>query len=142
MTDSTSESKQVKLIEALNRNMNEEFKATLQYICHRIASKDQNNMLAESFKTAALDEMTHILYFSDLITKYGGKPRPIKTIDGIIKPVDQKIIVKKLETTSTFLSRAKINILLLKLSTSLQILLIALPLFSFFLEKRLSLLLI
>jgi bacterioferritin (cytochrome b1) len=55
--------------------MNQELRATFQYICHRISAMDSNGLLAESFKTAALDEMTHILYFSDLITKYGGKPR-------------------------------------------------------------------
>jgi len=63
------------LLAALNLNMNQELRATFQYICHRIAAKDSNVLLAESFKTAALDEMTHILYFSDLITKYGGKPQ-------------------------------------------------------------------
>ena len=55
--------------------MNEEFRATLQYICHRISSKGKDELLTESFKTAALDEMTHILFFSDLIRKYGGEPR-------------------------------------------------------------------
>ena len=60
------------LLEALNRNMNEEFRATLQYICHRILAKGKNSVLSESFKSAALDEMSHILFFSDLITKYGG----------------------------------------------------------------------
>jgi bacterioferritin (cytochrome b1) len=55
--------------------MNEEIRATMQYICHRISSKGQEEVLAESFKTAALDEMSHILYFSDLITKFGGTPR-------------------------------------------------------------------
>ena len=63
------------LLAALNLNMNQELRATFQYICHRIAAKDSNVLLAESFKTAALDEMTHILYFSDLITKCGGKPQ-------------------------------------------------------------------
>jgi bacterioferritin (cytochrome b1) len=60
------------LLEALNHNMNEEFRATLQYICHRILARGQNPVLAESFKSAALDEMSHILFFSDLIEKYGG----------------------------------------------------------------------
>ena len=64
-----------KLLHALNLNMNQELRATFQYICHRISAMDTNTLLAESFKTAALDEMTHILYFSDLITKYGGKPQ-------------------------------------------------------------------
>ena len=62
------------ILEVLNLNMNEEFRATLQYICHRILAQDHNPVLAESFKSAALDEMAHILFFSDLITKYGGKP--------------------------------------------------------------------
>lgn len=64
-----------KLLDALTLNMNQELRATFQYICHRISAMDSNTLLAESFKTAALDEMTHILYFSDLITKYGGKPQ-------------------------------------------------------------------
>lgn len=63
------------ILEALELNVNEEFRATLQYICHRISSKGKNELLTESFKTAALDEMTHILFFSDLIRKYGGEPR-------------------------------------------------------------------
>jgi len=62
-------------LEALELNVNEEFRATLQYICHRISSKGKDELLTESFKTAALDEMTHILFFSDLIRKYGGEPR-------------------------------------------------------------------
>jgi len=60
------------LLEALTINMNEEFRATLQYVCHRILAKDKKAVLAESFKSAALDEMSHILFFSDLITKYDG----------------------------------------------------------------------
>ena len=74
MNDSTQEDNRKKLLDALNLNMNEELRATFQYICHRIAAHTTNPLLAESFKTAALDEMTHILYFSDLMTKYGGKP--------------------------------------------------------------------
>ena len=62
------------MLEALGQNMNEEFRATLQYICHRIMVQEHDPILSESFKSAALDEMVHILYFSDLITKYGGKP--------------------------------------------------------------------
>jgi len=46
----------------------------MQYICHRISAQGKNSMLAEAFKTAALDEMAHILYFSDMITKLGGDP--------------------------------------------------------------------
>lgn len=63
------------ILEALELNMNEEFRATFQYICHRISSKRKDELLTESFKTAALDEMTHILFFSDLISKYGGEPK-------------------------------------------------------------------
>ena len=63
------------ILEALELNVNEEFRATLQYICHRISAKGKDELLTESFKTAALDEMTHILFFSDLIRKYGGEPR-------------------------------------------------------------------
>ena len=62
------------ILNALEFNMNEEFRATLQYICHRISSKGKDELLSESFKTAALDEMTHILFFSDLISKHGGEP--------------------------------------------------------------------
>jgi len=67
-----SDNDRKEVLEALNRNMNEEFRATLQYICHRILAKEKKAVLAESFKSAALDEMSHILFFSDLITKYGG----------------------------------------------------------------------
>ena len=75
MNKNKEENSRNKLIDALNINMNQELRATFQYICHRISAMDSNTLLAESFKTAALDEMTHILYFSDLITKYGGKPQ-------------------------------------------------------------------
>jgi bacterioferritin (cytochrome b1) len=75
MTENKEDNKKQVLLEALNFNMNQELRATFQYICHRISAMDSNTLLAESFKTAALDEMTHILYFSDLITKYGGKPQ-------------------------------------------------------------------
>jgi bacterioferritin (cytochrome b1) len=67
-----NETDRKELLDALNQNMNEEFRATLQYICHRILARKNNSVLAESFKSAALDEMSHILYFSDLIEKYGG----------------------------------------------------------------------
>ena len=75
MTENKVDISKQKLLDALNLNMNQELRATFQYICHRISAMDSNALLAESFKTAALDEMTHILYFSDLITKYGGKPQ-------------------------------------------------------------------
>jgi bacterioferritin (cytochrome b1) len=70
-----NESDRQELLSALQSNMNEEFRATLQYICHRILAKDRDQVLAESFKSAGLDEMSHILFFSDLISKYGGQPR-------------------------------------------------------------------
>lgn len=63
------------ILEYLNLNMNEEFRATLQYICHRITAQGIDSLLAESFKSAALDEMAHILFFSDLITKHGETPQ-------------------------------------------------------------------
>ena len=75
MINSNKEKRNEALLDAFNLNMNQELRATFQYICHRIAAHGSNSLLAESFKTAALDEMTHILYFSDLITKYGGKPQ-------------------------------------------------------------------
>ena len=62
------------MLDALNGNMNTEFRAVLQYICHHISAKNQDILLAESFKTAALDEMSHMLFFSDLISRYGGTP--------------------------------------------------------------------
>ena len=62
------------MLDALNNNMNSEFRAVLQYICHRISARNQDSMLAESFKSAALDEMSHMLFFSDLISRYGGTP--------------------------------------------------------------------
>ena len=63
------------MLRCLTENMNEEFRATLQYICHRIAARSMDEVLSDSFKSAALDEMAHILFFSDMITKYGGTPR-------------------------------------------------------------------
>lgn len=91
--DSDQEKKRV--LEILEQNMNEEFAATLQYICHRISSKGKNDMLAEAFKSAALDEMAHILFFSDLITKLGGTPRfsdwDIDKSDNLKMMLDQDI---------------------------------------------------
>jgi len=69
-----SEEKKQLVMDCLEENMNEEYRATLQYICHRISAQGKNSMLAEAFKTAALDEMAHILFFSDMITKLGGDP--------------------------------------------------------------------
>jgi len=74
MDTRSKENNREMLLDALNLNMNEELRATFQYICHRIAAHPTNRLLAESFKTAALDEMSHILYFSDLLSKYGGSP--------------------------------------------------------------------
>jgi len=62
------------IIDLLQENMNAEFRATLQYICHRISVYSRDSVLGESFKSAALDEMAHILYFSDMIDKLGGSP--------------------------------------------------------------------
>ncbi|MEI6127185.1 MAG: ferritin-like domain-containing protein [Pseudomonadota bacterium] len=69
-----SDKEREEIISSLQLNMNEEFRATMQYICHRISAKGRDDVLADSFKSAALDEMAHILFFSDLITKYGGTP--------------------------------------------------------------------
>jgi bacterioferritin (cytochrome b1) len=76
------------VLNCLTENMNEEFQATLQYICHRISAKGIDDMLSDSFKSAALDEMSHILFFSDLIIKYGGTPRFTPW------PIDQSTDVK------------------------------------------------
>ena len=88
----TEEVKQV-VMACLEENMNEEYRATLQYICHRISAHGKNNMMAEAFKTAALDEMAHILYFSDMITKLGGDP--IFTDWEIDKSTDLKTMLQK-----------------------------------------------
>jgi len=88
----TEEEKQV-VMDCLEENMNEEYRATLQYICHRISAQGKNNMMAEAFKTAALDEMAHILYFSDMITKLGGDP--IFTDWEIDKSTDLKTMLQK-----------------------------------------------
>ena len=88
------------ILEALELNMNEEFRATLQYICHRISSKGKDELLTESFKTAALDEMTHILFFTDLISKWGGEPHFRKW------PIDQSDDVKVMIETDLQLEKA------------------------------------
>ena len=75
MSSADNMNNKVELLDALNGNMNSEFRAVLQYICHRISARSQDIMLAESFKSAALDEMSHMLFFSDLISRYGGDPR-------------------------------------------------------------------
>ncbi len=81
------------ILKHLQIDMNEEFKAVLQYICHRISAKSIDNGLAEAFKSASLDEMAHILFFSDLITKYGGTPE-FSTWD-IDKSNDIKVMLEK-----------------------------------------------
>jgi bacterioferritin (cytochrome b1) len=62
------------VLTCLQENMNEEYRATMQYVCHRISARGQDDVMADSFKSAALDEMAHILFFSDLITKHGAVP--------------------------------------------------------------------
>lgn len=88
----TEEKKQL-VMDCLEENMNEEYRATLQYICHRISAQGKNSMLAEAFKTAALDEMAHILFFSDMITKLGGDP--VFTDWKIDKSTDLKTMLQK-----------------------------------------------
>jgi bacterioferritin (cytochrome b1) len=87
------------MLNCLTENMNEEFQATLQYICHRISAKGIDEMLSDSFKSAALDEMSHILFFSDLITKYGGAPRFTPW------PIDQSTDVKAMLTSDIALEK-------------------------------------
>ncbi len=74
-------------VKCFAENMNEEFRATLQYICHRISARHQDEVLADSFKSAALDEMSHILFFSDVLAKCGEQARftdwPIDRSDDI-----------------------------------------------------------
>ena len=74
MNDKPDDERRLQIIDLLQGNMNAEFKATLQYICHRISVYKRDSVLGESFKSAALDEMAHILYFSDMIDKLGGEP--------------------------------------------------------------------
>jgi len=74
MSSADNMNNKAEMLDALNGNMNSEFRAVLQYICHRISARNQDIMLAESFKSAALDEMSHMLFFSDLISRYGGTP--------------------------------------------------------------------
>ncbi len=87
------------VLSCLTENMNEEFRATLQYICHRISAKGIDETLSDSFKSAALDEMSHILFFSDLITKYGGAPRFTPW------PIDQSPDVKAMLTSDIALEK-------------------------------------
>ena len=74
MSAADSKNNKADMVDAMNGNMNSEFRAVLQYICHRISARNEDIMLAESFKSAALDEMSHMLFFSDLISRYGGTP--------------------------------------------------------------------
>lgn len=74
MKESLDDGRRQEIVAMLQENMNAEFRATLQYICHRISVYSRDSVLGESFKSAALDEMAHILYFSDMIEKYGGTP--------------------------------------------------------------------
>jgi len=74
VNDKPNDERRRQIIDLLQGNMNAEFKATLQYICHRISVYSRDSILGESFKSAALDEMAHILYFSDMIDKLGGTP--------------------------------------------------------------------
>jgi bacterioferritin (cytochrome b1) len=74
MSTALNKNNNTAMLDALNGNMNSEFRAVLQYICHRISARNQDVMLAESFKSAALDEMSHMLFFSDLISRHGGTP--------------------------------------------------------------------
>jgi len=104
LNTSSKEKTREMLLDALNLNVNEELRATFQYICHRIAAHTTNRLLAESFKTAALDEMTHILYFSDLMSKYGGSPSFQEW------PVDKSSDVKTMLATDLHLEKeAKIR---------------------------------
>ena len=99
MINFKTESDRQELLKALNLDMNEEFRATLQYIAHRILARGEHQVLAEAFKSAALDEMSHILFFSDLITKYGGTPHLLEwDIDkstAINEMLQQDIVLEK-----------------------------------------------
>jgi bacterioferritin (cytochrome b1) len=94
-----NEQERQEVLECLTDNMNEEFRATLQYICHRISAKGRNEVLSDSFKSAALDEMSHILFFSDLLTKCGETPRftpwPLDQSDDISIMLTQDIALEK-----------------------------------------------
>jgi len=93
MIDFRDDQEREDILRDMQVNMNEEIRAALQYICHRIAARGQNSLLADSFKSASLDEMAHILYFSDLITKYGGSP--VFTDWDIDKSGDLKTMLEK-----------------------------------------------
>ena len=87
------------ILDMLQDNMNAEFKATLQYICHRISVYSRDSVLGESFKSAALDEMAHILYFSDMIDKLGGNPEfsewPIHSGSDITGMLEADIVLEQ-----------------------------------------------
>ncbi len=81
------------ILKAMELNMNEEFRATMQYICHRITAHSIDSLIADSFKSAGLDEMSHILFFSDIITKNGGIPKFYEW--DIAKSQDLKTMLEK-----------------------------------------------
>jgi len=99
MVQFKNEQDRKEVLNCLTENMNEEFLATLQYICHRISAKGIDEMLSDSFKSAALDEMSHILFFSDLITKYGGTPSFTPW------PIDQSPDIKAMLTSDIALEK-------------------------------------
>ena len=88
MVQFKNERDRVDVLNCLRENMNEEFQATLQYICHRISAKGVDETLSDSFKSAALDEMSHILFFSDL------SPNTAKHLDLPHGPLTRALISK------------------------------------------------
>jgi bacterioferritin (cytochrome b1) len=99
VNDKLDDQSRARIIELLQGNMNAEFRATLQYICHRISVYKRDSVLGESFKSAALDEMAHILYFSDMIDKLGGTPEftewPIHSGTSIKEMLDADIALEQ-----------------------------------------------
>lgn len=99
MNDKPNDERRRQILDLLQGNMNAEFKATLQYICHRISVYSRDSVLGESFKSAALDEMAHILYFSDMIDKLGGEPGfsdwPIHSGSSITEMLQADIALEK-----------------------------------------------
>ena len=99
MNDKPNDERRRQIIDLLQGNMNAEFRATLQYICHRISVYSRDSVLGESFKSAALDEMAHILYFSDMIDKLGGTPAftewPIHSGPSVTEMLEADIALEK-----------------------------------------------
>ncbi len=99
MTAELDDTRREQIIALLQQNMNAEFQATLQYICHRISVYRRDSVLGESFKSAALDEMAHILYFSDMIDKLGGTPCftdwPIHTGSALVEMLQADIALEQ-----------------------------------------------